>query len=360
MPQAGVCAVLALVLALTDRAARADSPTAPTSEQKAAARMLGTEGVKLALAGDCAGAVDKLSRAEALLHAPTTAVPLGQCEIKLGKLVAGTEILNRVLRESLPEGSPKSWVEAKQRAQALFDAASPRIAKLRLHIDRPPSGSAASDLQVAVDGDPVPAVLLDNDRPTDPGAHHVTAQATGFAPASTDVTLSDGQTQSVSLRLEPTAPLPQAGTSSASVAGGASATGGSTAAAGGSTAPSSSSAPSARRGPNRVPAYVSFGVGGAGVLVGTIFGALALSAKSTLDSACMNKVCPTTSQGDIDSLHTDAVVSTVGWGVGFAGAAVGVILFFTAGHGEEGSRTAGVDVQPWLGPGSAGLSGSFQ
>src|SRR4029079_17212090 len=38
----------------------------------ATARTLGTEGLRLAESGDCAGAVEKLTRAEKLHHAPTT------------------------------------------------------------------------------------------------------------------------------------------------------------------------------------------------------------------------------------------------------------------------------------------------
>jgi hypothetical protein len=131
------------------RVAHAD----PTDDQKAAA-----------MAGDCKTAVDKLSRAEALIHAPTTALPLAKCDIQLGKLVAGTEILNRMLNEVLPANAPEPWVDAKKPVQPLLDASVPRIGKLRVHVDRP--GGAAGDIQVTIDGTAIPSVLLDNDRPT--------------------------------------------------------------------------------------------------------------------------------------------------------------------------------------------------
>jgi hypothetical protein len=142
------------------RVAHAD----PTDDQKAAARILGTDGVRAAMAGDCKTAVDKLSRAEALIHAPTTALPLAKCDIQLGKLVAGTEILNRRLNEVLPANAPEPWVDAKKPVQPLLDASVPRIGKLRVHVDRP--GGAAGDIQVTIDGTAIPSVLLDNDRPT--------------------------------------------------------------------------------------------------------------------------------------------------------------------------------------------------
>jgi hypothetical protein len=334
-----------LVAVLSIPAAARGDGTAPVSdEQKAAARLLGTEGVKLAMNGDCGHAVDKLTRAEALVHAPTTAVWLGQCNIQLGHLVAGTETLNRVLRESLPDGSPKSWVDAKQHAQALFDAAEPRIAKLTIHVDRP----AGVEPQVTVDGESMPSVLLDNERPTDPGAHHVVATGDGLSTATADVSLSDGQSQRISMRLESAAsasPAP-AGPSAAPLSQ-----------APLSQPPAPSSAPSS---PNHTAAFVTFGIGAAGLIFGSVFGVLALSDKSRLDSVngCPG-ACPPSSQSDVDAIHRDALLSTIGIGVGVVGAAVGTILFVSA-HSDESPRAARIELRPWIGPGSAGVGGTFQ
>src|SRR5580698_8846037 len=180
--------ILLLAAASTAGVAHAD-PNNPTDNDKAAARPFAIEGLRLAQAGDCKGAVDKLERGESLVHAPTTAVPLAQCDIQLGHIVAGTEILNRVINETLPANAPPSWAEAKQQAKGILDAATPRIGKLRIHVDLPPG--VTPNPEVTVDGQLVPNVLLDNDRPTDPGTHHVTARQQGFGSAETDVTLLD-------------------------------------------------------------------------------------------------------------------------------------------------------------------------
>lgn len=322
-------------------AARADG-SAPTDDEKAAARILGTDGVKLAMSGDCTHAVDKLTRAEALVHAPTTAVPLAQCDIKLGRLVAGTEILNRVVRETLAPGAPKSWVDAKQQAQSLLDATTPRIPKLRIHVDRP--GGIDANLKVTVDGENVPAVLLDNEYPTDPGTRRVSALEPGAPAVETDVVMTEGQTQAVMLHLQAPAPAAVA----PAVAPAPSVTGSASLAPG----------PEPAQGPNRAPAYVLFSVGGAGIVVGSVFGILALGAKSSLTSTCHDLVCPTSSQSEISAYKTDPVISTVGWGVGVAGLAVGTVLFFTA-HSESAPKTARLEVRPWIAPGSAGVGGSF-
>ena len=193
-----VVVLAAASLVQAPRVAHAD-PNNPTPEDKAAARPFAIEGLRLAQAGDCKGAVDKLERGEALVHAPTTAVPLAQCDIQLGHIVAGTEILNRVINETLPANAPASWAEAKQQAKGILDAASPRIGKLRIHVELPPG--VTPNPEVTIDGQLVPNVLLDNDRPTDPGTHHVTARQQGFGSAETDVTLLDGQSKPVSLQL---------------------------------------------------------------------------------------------------------------------------------------------------------------
>ncbi len=325
--------------------AGAGGPSASVAdEQKAAARLLATEGLNAAIAGDCVRAVDKLTRAEALVHAPTTAVPLAQCEMTLGKPVTAADMLTRVLREAPPPTAPKSWTDARSQAPALLATAQSRIAKLRIHVERAVDAGVASDTEITIDGEAVLSTFLDADRPIDPGKHHVTARASGFAPAETDVTLADGQSQRVSLRLD----VPQA---SGMAAPDASAFGGDEVVG----AVAHAEVGSAR---SRVPAYVALGIGGAGLLIGSVYGVLALQAKSRLDSACQGTVCPTSSQGDIDAFHTDPVVSTVGLGVGFVGAAVGTYFWLTT-RSDKPTASGRLTIRPLITPRSVGIAGTF-
>src|SRR5690606_34477298 len=119
---------------LWSHSAAAQSPE-NSAENKAAARSLGVEGIKAANAGDCETAVDKLSRAEALYHAPTILGRLGECQVALGKLVEGTENLNKVVREQLPDDAPAAFFKARERAQKVLDQALPKIAKLKINVD---------------------------------------------------------------------------------------------------------------------------------------------------------------------------------------------------------------------------------
>ena len=308
------------------------------AENTAAARTLGIQGVQLADAGKCPEAIEKLQRAESLHHAPTILGRLGECQVNVGQVVEGTENLNAVVREPLATTAPKVFHDAQDRAQKVLTTALPKIAHLTIRIT-PADVKAA----VAVAGKPVPAALLGVERPTDPGTQQVTATAEGYKPASATVTLTEGGHQDITLLLEKdpnaVAALPAA------------------------TAPVTPAAvppPEPAAAKNYTPAYVAYGVGAAGLLVGTVTGVLAMSKASD----CPNKVCAT--QSDLDSAKSMATVSTITFGIGIAGAAVGTILLFTANKNEASPAQAKAHTQPklslhpFVGVGSLGLSGTFQ
>jgi hypothetical protein len=104
--------------------------------------------------------------------------------------------------------------------------------------------------------------------------------------------------------------------------------------------------------------YGALTVGAVGLAVGSVFGVLALSTRSSLDGACQSKVCPSSKQGDIDALSRNATVSTIGFGVGLLGAAAG-LYGLLSGPAAPPAAARGPSFGPWVGPGSAGLSGSF-
>jgi len=318
----------------------------PSAEDIASARTLGIEGVRLAESGDCAAATAKLEAAEKLYHAPTTLERLGECQVNLGRLVAGTENLNRVVRETLPPNAPAPFVAAQQRAAQLLAVAQPRIGKLRIHVE----GAPLDKISATVDGANVPTALFDSGRPTDPGFHEVKATAFGFKAATASVELAAGTESQVSLVLEPD---PNAAFPPGSTAPGAQ--------AGGTESATTAVPLSGSTSPNRVPAYVAFGIGGVAAVVGAVSGIMALGTKSSLDNACVNKVCPASSKSDIDALSTRATVSTIGLAVGLAGAVVGTVLFVTARGGSAKAPGAQpLQGRPWLGVGAAGVGGTFE
>jgi len=322
----------------------------PQAENVAAARSLGTQGIKLADAGDCKGAIEKLERAEALYHAPSILGRLGECQIKVGQIVAGTENLNRVVREELAATAPKAFRDAQTRAKGVLNTALPKIARLTVKVE--PTDAKP---QVTVDGTPIPSALIGVERPTDPGTHEVVVAAPGYLEQRSTVTLAEGGASELSLRLEkdpaaapsvaaPPPPPPIVTTT---------------------PAPPAATDSSGKK-PNTL-AYVALGVGGAGLLVGGITGFLALGKKSDL-KGCVDNACPSSQRDTLDGARTMATVSTVGFSVGFVGVGVGVVLLLTGSSNHASlaeprlakrERQRGVAVQPWFGGTSAGLNGTF-
>ena len=181
--------------------AGAGAQDAGSAEETAAARSLALEGLKLADAGRCDDALEKLARAEKLHHAPVVLGRLGECQVARGMLVEGTETLRRVLREALPANPPAVLLKARERAQAVLDRAKGRIGMLNIVLKGGPSSNTG--VFVNVDGEPMNLALLEVDRPTDPGFHLVEAGAPGYASTSARVGLTAGDRQSVVIHLEP-------------------------------------------------------------------------------------------------------------------------------------------------------------
>ncbi|HVY26340.1 MAG TPA: PEGA domain-containing protein [Polyangiaceae bacterium] len=325
----------------------------PQAENVAAARSLGLQGIKMADSGDCKGAIEKLSRAESLYHAPSILGRLGECQVNVGQIVAGTENLNRVVREQLAANAPKAFKDAQERAKGVLNTALPKIAHLTVKVD-PPDAKA----QVLVAGVAIPAALIGVERPTDPGTHQVVVSAPGYLDQTQSVTLAEGASQELAVHLEKdpnaaAAAAPPAPPTTTPVAAVAPAT------------------PPADAGPkkNNTLAYVALGVGGVGLVAGGITGLLAIGKKGDLSGCDADKHCPS-SQGDkIDSAKTMATISTVGFGVGVVGVGLGVVLLLTGGSGNGSASAApprlaqrlpgSVTIEPWMSLNSAGVNGTF-
>ena len=271
----------------------------------AAARALGTEGLRLAESGNCAAAVDKLKRAEELHHAPTTLERLGECQISLGHYVDGTESLRRVVREHIPDGSPPVFFAAQTRANEALEKALPHLAKVRIEVSGPPPDAVT----LTIDGAPASNATLGVERPIDPGAHTVEATAKGWKPASAKFKLDKGGARVVALTLEPNPNEPKVETPLVPVG--------------------PSTVTVTKR--NYVPAIVDFGVTGVALVLGGVFGGVALAKKNDLVASCGGTTtCRSAQRPAFDDVTTFANISTVSFVVAGVAAATGVVLMLIA------------------------------
>jgi hypothetical protein len=315
----------------------ASTSLADEAADTATARSLGIEGVMLAEAGKCKEAIEKLERAEKLHHAPTTATRLAECEIATGKIVMGTERLQRVIREPLPPNAHPAFVAAVARAQKALAAALPRIATLRISVNAPPGAK----LTLVIDDEPASEALLDTNRHIDPGIHQIEVRAPGYLPSFRSTALADGETKSVVLELHKD-PNAQAHAAAPVL-----------------RVDSARTLTEAK--PSKLPAILAFGLGAAGLGVGVYAATVVQRRSSLLERGCDSKrVCPPDLNPALDEAKTWATVSTAGFIAGGVGVASGIALLVLSGASSSSSAPkTKARLRPSFGATSVGLDGVF-
>jgi hypothetical protein len=317
MPRILVVAALAGVLTVAPRA-YAD----PSAGDVLVARQLANEGIELSQKNDCEGAIAKLQRAEAIHHAPTILLKIGECQQRLGRLVDALSSFDRVAREQLGPTPPRAFVAAQQRAATLIEEIRPKVGMLRVDTTGPRTG-----VMFRLDGGELKEAALGLERPVDPGSHVIEAMTSDGRRVRRAIDVAEGKSEVVTLEL-PAAPPP---------------------------APAA--APSAPAPPPKSDSIRTLGwgltAGGAvGLVASAVFAGLTLSTKSSLDSSCAAKTCPSSSQSDYDSAKTTATISGIALGVGVLALGAGVVILVTRKDNRVGSQPA------WVRMALAG-SGSF-
>lgn len=297
----------------------------------AQARELGGQAQAAFLAGNLAESERLWLAAEKLYPAaPTLTLGLARAQAKLGKVVLAQESYNKIIREQSQATSlTPAFKDALEAAKNEIGAVQKQIANVVIRVE---SGSVTPT--VTLDGQPVSAAGLGLERPVDPGAHAVHAEAPGYRPADTRFEVAAAGKAEAKLVLEKAPESVVAATTT-------------------TTTTTGESGLSTRR----KAAIVAFGVGGAGLVFGAITGVLALSKHSDLADQCPNDVCPANLQDQNDSYKTMGTLSTVGFVVGGVGAVAGAALRFWPSSKEK--STAKVEWQPYVGLGGGGLRGTF-
>jgi len=305
----------------------------PSAADRATARALAGEGYQALQSKDYATAADRFSRADALVHAPTLMIDWARALVGLGKFVEAQERYEQIIREGVDPKAPKSWQKALDDAGVELAALKPRLAWVTLSI------TGSNDARVTIDGAPVPPAAIGVRRAINPGERTVRVVAKGYLPQKKTLRLAEGSDNSADFTLEPDPDQP-AGTSTML-----------------DSAPATADK-SPQRSP--IPMYVAFGVGGVGLVVGGVTGALALGKHGSLSKACNSaSQCPSSESDTLSSYHTLGTVSGVGFAVGLAGVGAGAALWFLGRNDDAAPPTQGLSVHPYLGFASAGAVGSF-
>jgi hypothetical protein len=313
----------------------------------AAARALAKDAKTAFDAGDWEKARDLYHRANDILPAPTLVLREARALMKLGRLVEASELLVRASRPP-DHGAPAAFRAAAHEASAAAKRLGPRIPRLKI-VD----GGQTSELRL--DGVAVRPALMNVMWPVDPGPHLIEGKIAGKPILAQRVHIAEGEHLEIVLQ-PPGSPTPTLATATPSTA---------------LPDPMPDDAPpvqhasvpidadrehaSSSGSTRRTLGLVVGGVGVAGLGLGLVTGLMATGKHSDLATTCPSNRCTQESQDALDSFHTLRTISDVGYVVGIAGLGAGAILFFTA-PSDTRSTTA---VVPWIGPGSAGMRGTF-
>jgi hypothetical protein len=306
------------------------------AETRTLARELALQGAESFEREDYVAALDRLDRAAALYPAPSIGVMRARALARLGRLLEAMDRYEETQRMPLADDAPEAFRQAVSDAKNESAELRGRIPRLTVRVRTPVglAGPIPKGLSVQLDGKPLPPVLLDIERPTDPGRHEVIAVAPGYHVTTREVTLAESERATLEIPLEV----------KADSAGG--------------TDPNPSRTSSVHLDPDqptgtaaRPMAWVLLGVGAAGLATSAVAGLIALDKKSSLDSVC-RPGCPSGSQGDIDAFRSSRTVSYVGLAIGVFGVGTGGYLLLS---GSEEAAHVAVN----LGLASAGFSGAF-
>jgi hypothetical protein len=185
--------------ALASATLGASDASAQSAADKATARTLATEGIKLFREGKFAESLDKMQRAQAMYDAPVHVLYIARCQVKLDKLVEGAENYRRLVRTPLDANAPPAFKEAIESGGKELEEIDPKVPALRVEVEP----ANAAQLEIRIDGEVMPVAALGIDRPANPGWHTVQAWAPGYAPSESKIELKAGEKKPLKLVLQP-------------------------------------------------------------------------------------------------------------------------------------------------------------
>jgi len=343
-----VCGALAGTAATPSALAQ---PAEPSAADKETARALMRSGDGKFAQGDHAGALADYKAADLIMKVPVTRLAVARAQEKLRQLLEARDSALSVARIPRAANEPTAFAAARKDASELAQALAGRVPSMKIVI----SGADPSVISsVSVDGRTVPPALLAVPRKVNPGGHAVVVKADGYATVKQVVQLKEGERLDVPIVLHPAgeAPAtPQPRPTPGTPAG---------------PEPGPTPPPDGGDGPDEAESgglsplvWVGFGLGAAGIAVGAITGGIAAGKASDLRDRCPDDSCPRAeTEDDYDSTYTMAHVSTVGFVVGGAGAALGLVALFAL-SGDDEPDAAQITVQPTIGLGALGITGRF-
>ena len=231
---------------------------------------------------------------------PGVLFTLAECQSKWGKIAAAVFRYREYLAlyEALPPNKRKLQTNRPQTARAQIAALAPQVPQLTLDL----APGVPREVVVERDGRVVAASAFGTSLPVDPGDHFVRTSVPGGPLSEIHITLVRGESRRVVLDV-PHAPAARS--------------------------PEPRRSTSARR----LGAYVTGGLGLAGLALGGAMGGLSIGRKSVVDAHCnvggIAEACDHQGKAAADQLDRYALASTLSLVAGGALTVVSVVLFAT-------------------------------
>lgn len=306
--------------------------SAQSAADKAAADTLFNEGKKLIAAGDNAEACAMFEASLAKASQLGTQLALASCYEKIGKTASAWAEFR-----AAASAASKAHDQRQRFAEEHATALEARLSKILIKLE---PGYRVDGLVVKRDGAAVSMVEFGAAVPVDPGDHTIEANAPGWMPWSTKVSVAPapGVIQVVvpalgkaPVRVEEPPPQPAV------------------------------VAVAAESRPARPRRLLTYGVGGGGAaLIGVslTFGAVASSRWSDAQVHCHDRLCDPTGVDLAHGAGTMADVATATFVVGAAAIAAGVVLYLTTRSvgGEKPVDPVALHVVPSIGAARIGLT----
>ena len=223
------------------------------------------------------------------------------CEMRAGKIATAArhylDFMTRV--DSLPPETRERQQERRAVAAQQRTALLPQIPTLRVEL----RGQASVRPRLTLNGDLLSEDSLNIDLPVDPGDQILEQRTSSGAAAVRRITLAPGEHQTLVIQLAEAA------------------------------APTEEQSPAATKQDQSSRSVLPYVLGGAGVVglaVGGVAGMMAIGKKNVVSNECEGTSCSTRGLTAADAGKRDALVSTIGFGVGVVGLTAGFVLLLIA------------------------------
>lgn len=286
------------------------------------------EGDRLVSEGELKAALARYESAHAIMHVPTTGLSLARVQAQLGMLVEARSTAMEVINLPAAKSEPKVFSEARRAAGALATELEPRVPSIKTVVT-----PAEVVYAVNIDGVALPSEARLVAFRTNPGLHNVRIEAPGYAPQTRQVTLGEGQVETLTVDLLP--PAAELAPPPAVVASAA------------APAPVVVAQPELvdPAAPARTRGIVGLSVGGALLIAGTVTGVVSLVKASHEKETCPDNHCNTSQSDALSSANTLANVANVCVPLGLLGIGYGLYELLTLPSSpSSAARSRGVDL----------------